>query len=60
MPLQPGESSDIVSSNISDLHGGKTFAKTKKKFGKKRAKKQAIAIALNKKIESKITARKRA
>ena len=50
---------DIVSSNISELHGGKTFARTKRKYGKKKAQKQAIAIALSKKRESKKTSRKR-
>lgn len=62
MPLEPGTSSDVVSSNISELHKGKTFSKTKKKYGKKRAQKQSIAIALNEKRKSgsKRTARKRA
>jgi len=61
MPLQPGDSSDVVSSNISEFHGGKTFAKTKKKFGKKRAQKQAIAAALSnaRKTGRKKIARKR-
>ena len=46
MPLEPGED---VGSAISELHTGKTFARTKKKFGKKKARKQAIAIALKNK-----------
>jgi len=53
MPLRPGSSNDVVSSNISELHGGKTYAKTKRKYGKKKANKQAVAIALSKRRESK-------
>jgi hypothetical protein len=52
MPLEPGSSNDVVSSNISELHGGKTYRRTKKKLGKKRADKQAVAIALKTKRES--------
>ena len=47
MPLKKGTSQKTISSNISELHGGKTFAHTARKFGKKRANKQAVAIALN-------------
>jgi hypothetical protein len=47
MPLRKGRSRKTVSTNISELHHGKTFAHTRKKFGKRRANKQAIAIALN-------------
>lgn len=43
MPLTPGSP---IGSTIKELHGGKTFAHTKAKFGKERANKQAIAIAL--------------
>lgn len=53
MPLRAGSGSDVVSGNISELHGGKTYAHTKRKFGKKKAHKQAIAIALSKARESK-------
>jgi hypothetical protein len=48
MPLRKGKSKKTISGNISELHKGKVFAKTKKKFGKKRANKQAIAIAMRK------------
>ena len=54
MPLNPKAS---VGENISELHGGKTYAKTKHKYGKKRANKQAIAISL--KESRKRTGRKR-
>ena len=50
MPLAPGKKN--VGKNISELHGGKTYAKTKKKHGKGKANKQAIAIALKKARES--------
>lgn len=47
MPLKRGKSKATVSANISELHTGKTYAHTAKKFGKKRADKQAVAIALS-------------
>ena len=53
MPLKPGKSRSTVSGNIRELHKGKVYAKTRKKFGKKRANKQAVAIALKKSRERK-------
>jgi hypothetical protein len=47
MPLKRGKSKSVVSKNIVELHGGKTFAHTAAKFGKKTADKQAVAIALS-------------
>jgi hypothetical protein len=47
MPLKRGKSKATVSSNIRELHSGKTFAHTKAKFGKAKANKQAVAIALS-------------
>ena len=47
MPLKKGTSKKTISNNISELHTGKTFAKTSKKFGKSKANKQAVAIALS-------------
>ena len=47
MPLRKGKSSATVSKNISEFHTGKTYAHTLAKFGKERADKQAIAVALN-------------
>lgn len=47
MPLKPGKSRKTISSNIRELHGGKTYAKTKAKSGKKAADSQAVAIALS-------------
>jgi hypothetical protein len=52
MPLLPGTSSKVVSQNIREFHGGKTYAHTAAKFGVKRARAQAIAVALSKKRES--------
>jgi hypothetical protein len=43
MPLKKGAP---VGESIRELHTGKTYKHTSKKFGKKRAQKQAIAIAL--------------
>lgn len=48
MPLLAGSSSDTVSANIDELEHGNVVGKTRRKFGKKRAQKQAIAIALKK------------
>lgn len=36
-----------VGRNIREVHKGKTYARTKKKFGKKKADRQAIAIAMS-------------
>ena len=47
MPLQRGSSRKTISTNIEELHQGKTYARTARKFGKKRANKQAEAIALS-------------
>lgn len=46
MPLKKGKSRKTISTNIRELHTGKTYAKTKKKYGAKKANKQAVAIAL--------------
>src|SRR5215472_4559523 len=56
MPLEAGKSQAVISRNISELHTGKTFAKTKKKFGAKKAHKQSIAIAMSKAREDGKTA----
>jgi hypothetical protein len=46
MPLKPGKSKEVVSQNISEFHKGPTYAHTAQKFGKKKADKQAVAVAL--------------
>lgn len=52
MPLHKGKGKEVVSKNISEFHGGKTFAHTAEKFGKKTADKQAVAVALNEQRKS--------
>jgi len=47
MPLKTGTGKKVISENISELHGGKTYSKTKAKFGEKKANEQSIAIALS-------------
>lgn len=46
MPVERGTSQATVSGNIRELHTGTTYARTKAKFGKRKADKQAVAIAL--------------
>ena len=53
MPLKKGTSNQAVSQNISELHQGTTYKKTKRKYGKEKADEQAVAIALNQKRKSK-------
>ena len=48
MPLKSGKSKKTISKNISELHKGPNYAKTKKKHGSKVANKQAVAIAFEK------------
>ena len=47
MPLVKGKSKKTISKNISEFHTGKTYAHTASKFGKAKADKQAVAVALN-------------
>lgn len=47
MPLKPGGSKETVSQNIREFHGGKTYSHTAAKFGKAKADKQAVAVALS-------------
>lgn len=48
MPLKPGRSRKVVSENIRELHTGNTYARTKRKFGKSKADRQSVAIAMHK------------
>ena len=52
MPLKKGSSKKTISSNIGEFHGGKTYARTERRYGKDKADKQAVAVALNKARES--------
>jgi hypothetical protein len=45
MPLLKGKKN--IGKNISELHSGKTYAATMKKFGKSKADKQSVAIAMS-------------
>ena len=40
--------------NIREMHTGKTYEHTRKKFGKKRADRQAVAVALNEERKGKM------
>lgn len=46
MPLKKGTSKKTIGANIREFHTGKTYARTKAKFGKKKADQQAVAAAL--------------
>lgn len=47
MPLKKGSSQATISQNIREFHTGKTYSATKAKFGKAKADKQAIAVAMS-------------
>lgn len=47
MPLHKGSSKKVMSENFHELRHGKTYARTARKFGKNRARKQMIAIAMH-------------
>lgn len=47
MPLRRGKSKKTISENIAELHSGETYATTEKKFGKRKANAQAVAIAMS-------------
>ena len=52
MPLKKGKSEKVFEENIKEFHGGKTYAKTARKFGKKTADKQAVAAAYSQRRRS--------
>ena len=45
MPLKRGSSRTVISENIRELHHGDTYAHTERKVGKRKADKQAGAVA---------------
>lgn len=49
MPLVKSDSQAATENNFDEFRHGKTFKKTAKKFGKKRAEKQMIAVVLSNK-----------
>lgn len=52
MPMSKGSSKEKTRKNFEEFGAGKTYAHTKKRFGKKRADKQRIAAVLNNKRKS--------
>lgn len=47
MPLKHGSSPKTISYNVRELHKGPQYQRTAEKFGKEKANKQAVAIALS-------------
>ena len=47
MPLRKGSSKKTIAQNIREFHTGKTYAHTWAKFGKAKANRQAIAVAMS-------------
>ena len=62
MPLVQSDSSAATRDNFREFGKGRTYRKTRRKFGKKRANKQRIAVVLSnkRKAAAKKTKRKRA
>jgi hypothetical protein len=52
MPLLKGRSLKTFRTNIREFHTGKTYVRTKAKFGKRKADKQAVAAAYAQKRRS--------
>ena len=52
MPLRKGKSKATTKANFEEFGRGKTYSKTKRKFGKKRADKQRVAVVLKNKRQS--------
>jgi len=52
MPMLRGKSKATTRKNFEEFGKGKTYAHTKRKFGKKRADKQRIAAVLHNKRKS--------
>jgi hypothetical protein len=52
MPLKKGTSKETTRKNFEEFGSGKTYSRTKKKFGKDRANKQRIAVVLKNKRQS--------
>ena len=59
MPLQMSDTQAATEANFHHQRHGKKFKKTAKKYGKKRAQKQLVAIVLSNKRKAKKMKRKR-
>jgi hypothetical protein len=59
MPLIQSDTQAATEANFHELRHGKTFRRTKKKYGKKRARKQMIAIALKNKRKARKKAKRK-
>jgi len=46
MSLKQGRNQQVISDNIRELHQGPQFQRTRRKFGKAKANKQAVAVAM--------------
>jgi hypothetical protein len=53
MPLKKSTSSKATEENFHEVRHGKTYARTKKKFGRQKANKQMVAIVLSNKRKAK-------
>lgn len=53
MPLKKGKSQKVISENISEFHKGGTYSRTKAKYGKETADRQAVAVAMETSRKSK-------
>ena len=47
MPLMPGSSKSVMNANFHEFRHGPTYARTRRKFGKKTANKQLAAAVLS-------------
>lgn len=59
MPLEKGSSKAATKRNFRDFGKGRTYSKTKRKFGKRRADKQRIAVVLSNARKSKRGSRRK-
>jgi len=60
MPMRKSASKAATEKNFDEFRHGAKFAKTERKFGVQKARKQMVAAVLSNKRKSKKTARKRA
>ena len=58
MPLERGTSKETTRKNFEEFGKGNTYSRTKKRFGKKRADRQRIAVVLSNKRKSRRNKRK--